>query len=77
MSLADWGPPPDTADGPVLLIHPAPYPAVERYFTNCRAVARVDNGHGVPNQEQHAPVLLCSGTTAPWSVLWLELRHFY
>ncbi|WP_035844512.1 glycosyltransferase family 39 protein [Kitasatospora azatica] len=77
MSIADWARPPDTADGPVLLVHPAKYPAVERYFTGCRTVAQVDNGHGVPNQEQHAAVVLCTGTSAPWSTLWPELRHFY
>lgn len=77
MSFADWGPPPDSATGPVLLLHPAPYPQVERYFTDCRVVARVDNGHGLGNQEQHAPVLLCAGAVAPWSQLWPQLRHFY
>lgn len=77
MSLADWGPPPDTSDGPVLLLHPDGYAAVERYFTGCRVVARADNGHGVPNEEQHTPVLLCSGTTRPWSALWPELRYYY
>ncbi|MEV6973068.1 glycosyltransferase family 39 protein [Kitasatospora sp. NPDC093806] len=77
MSLADWGPPPDRLDGPVLLVHPDGFPGAERHFTDCRVVARVDNGHGVPNQEQHAPVLLCSGTDRPWSVLWPELRHYY
>ncbi|MFJ2579603.1 glycosyltransferase family 39 protein [Kitasatospora aureofaciens] len=77
MSFADWGPPPDTADGPVVLLHPAKYPAVERYFTACHQVAQVDNGHALPNQEQHAPILLCTGTTAPWSVLWPQLRHYY
>ncbi|MEU6236366.1 glycosyltransferase family 39 protein [Kitasatospora sp. NPDC047058] len=77
MSLADWGPPPDGSNGPVLLLHPDGYPAVERNFTGCRVVARVDNAHGVPNQEQHAPVLLCTGTTAPWSALWPRLRHYY
>ncbi|MEV7024501.1 glycosyltransferase family 39 protein [Kitasatospora sp. NPDC093558] len=77
MSFADWGPPPDSADGPVLLLHPAPYPEVERAFTGCHEVARVDNGHGLANGEQHAPVLLCTGTVAPWSKLWPRLRHYY
>ncbi|MFE0459553.1 ArnT family glycosyltransferase [Kitasatospora sp. NPDC058965] len=77
MSFADWGRPPDSATGPVLLVHPARYPAVERYFTDCRQVATVDNGHHLPNQEQHAPVLLCAGPTAPWSALWPQLRHYY
>ncbi|WP_285733132.1 ArnT family glycosyltransferase [Kitasatospora phosalacinea] len=77
MSFYDWGPPPDSATGPVVLVHPAPYPEVERAFTGCRRVAEVDNGHGVANEEQHAPVLVCAGTVAPWSRLWPRLRHFY
>lgn len=77
MSFYDWGPPPDSATGPVLLVHPEPYPQVERAFTGCRQVAVVDNGRGVANEEQHAPVLLCTGTAAPWSRLWPRLRHFY
>ncbi|WP_107094562.1 glycosyltransferase family 39 protein [Streptomyces sp. XY431] len=77
MSLADWGPPPDGLDGPVLLVHPEGSPDVERYFTDCRQVARVDNGHGVRNEEQHAPVLVCPGPHRPWSALWPELRRYY
>ncbi|MFF0387342.1 ArnT family glycosyltransferase [Kitasatospora sp. NPDC004615] len=77
MSFADWGPPPDSATGPVLLIHPAPYPQVEQAFTGCHDVARVDNGHSLANEEQSAPVLLCTGPRLPWSQLWPQLRHFY
>ncbi|QKW22926.1 glycosyltransferase family 39 protein [Kitasatospora sp. NA04385] len=77
MSFYDWGPPPDSATGPVVLVHPEAYPEVERAFTGCRRVAEVDNGHGLANEEQHAPVLLCTGTVAPWSHLWPRLRHFY
>lgn len=77
MSLADWGPPPDGLDGPVLLVHPEGFPDVERYFADCRQVARVDNGHGVRNEEQHAPVLVCPGPHRPWSALWPELRRYY
>ncbi|MFS8199700.1 ArnT family glycosyltransferase [Streptomyces sp. CWNU-52B] len=78
MSYADWGPPPDTADGPVLVVRQEEDAGgVERYFTDCRQVARVDNGHGVENEEQGAAVLLCSGTIRPWSSLWPSLRHYY
>ncbi|BAJ32292.1 MULTISPECIES: glycosyltransferase family 39 protein [Kitasatospora] len=77
MSFHDWGRPPDSATGPVVLVRPKPYPAVERAFTGCRQVAEVDTGRGVANEEQHAPVLLCAGTVAPWSQLWPRLRHFY
>lgn len=77
MSYADWGPPPDSADGPVLLVRQEDADGIERYFTDCRRVARVDNGHGVENEEQGAAVQLCSGTTQPWSRLWPSLRHYY
>jgi hypothetical protein len=31
----------------------------------------------VDNEEQNAPIALCSGTAKPWSALWPSLRHFY
>ncbi|WP_328497958.1 glycosyltransferase family 39 protein [Streptomyces sp. NBC_00414] len=77
MSYADWGPPPDSMDGPVLVVRQEDAGGTRRYFTDCRQVARVDNGHEVENEEQDAPVLLCSGTTKPWSRLWPSLRHYY
>ncbi|MGI5192551.1 glycosyltransferase family 39 protein [Streptomyces sp. CA-288835] len=77
MSYADWGPPPDSADGPVLLVRQEDARDIKRYFTGCRQVARVDNGHGVENEEQDAAIVLCSGTTQPWSRLWPSLRHYY
>ncbi|MGH4029982.1 ArnT family glycosyltransferase [Actinomycetota bacterium Odt1-20B] len=77
MSYADWGPPPDSATGPVLLVRQADASGIERHFTGCRTVARVDNGHGIDNEEQRAAVVLCAGPAARWSVLWPELRHAY
>ncbi|MGC5567962.1 ArnT family glycosyltransferase [Streptomyces sp. FR-108] len=83
MSYADWGPPPDSMDGPVLVVRQEDADGTERYFTDCRRAARVDNADGngdadgVENEEQGAAVLLCSGTTKPWSRLWPSLRHYY
>ena len=77
MSFADWGPPPASAVGPVLLVHPADNRDLERHFTGCRQVARVDNGEDVVNEEQNAAIVLCSGTVAPWPALWPKLRRFY
>lgn len=76
MSYADWGPPPDTLRGPVLLVGPAGEDTPDA-FTACRVVASHDNGLGVDNDEQGTRVRLCAGTTAPWSRLWPRLRHFY
>ncbi|GAB3412994.1 glycosyltransferase family 39 protein [Flindersiella endophytica] len=77
MSYADWGPPPASADGPVLLVRQRESGPVGPFFTGCQTVARVDNGVGVENQEQGAEISLCSGTTSPWATLWPQLRHFY
>jgi 4-amino-4-deoxy-L-arabinose transferase-like glycosyltransferase len=74
MSYADWGPPPDTMTGPVVLVGRAENPDA---FTECRVVARNDNGAGVDNEEQGTPISLCTGPAAPWSQLWPTLRRFY
>ncbi|MFF7212475.1 ArnT family glycosyltransferase [Streptomyces sp. NPDC008238] len=77
MSFADWGPPPDSATGPVLLVRQEDADGIERHFTGCRQVGRVDNGRGVDNEEQHAAIVLCATPKAPWSRLWPSLRHYY
>jgi hypothetical protein len=48
---------------------------VERLFASCDVVARLDNGVGVANEEQAAPVAVCRGPVAPWSELWPRFRH--
>jgi 4-amino-4-deoxy-L-arabinose transferase-like glycosyltransferase len=75
MSYADWGPPPDDADGPVIVVQYPENRGIGRFFTGCEQVAVVDNGVGLDNDEQGSVVQLCSGTTAPWSRLWSQLRH--
>ncbi|GAA4588488.1 glycosyltransferase family 39 protein [Planotetraspora phitsanulokensis] len=76
MNYAGWGPPPDSADGPVLLVGRQGDQSSGQFFTGCRQVGRVDNGEGVDNEEQNAPIALCSGTAQPWSALWPRLRHY-
>ena len=76
MSFADWGPPPDSADGPVLLVVPAPNRWVTPNFKDCRTVASIDNGYGLDNELWEHVVKLCSGPVRPWSQLWPSLRHY-
>lgn len=73
MSYEDWGPPPDSSNGPVLLVGWR----TPSQFTGCREVAKHDNGLDVDNDEQGVPLLLCAGTTGPWSQIWPSLRIFY
>jgi hypothetical protein len=77
MSFADWGPPPSSAAGPVLLVGRREGDPAASFFTGCQTVGRVDNGVGVDNEEQGTEISLCTGTTEPWASLWPRLRHFY
>ncbi|GAA4497624.1 glycosyltransferase family 39 protein [Actinoallomurus oryzae] len=75
MSDADWGPPPDSATGPVVLVYQDGDEDVDRFFTGCRTRSRVATG--TDNEERGAHVDVCSGTTGPWSAMWPRLRHYY
>ncbi|MEV0649523.1 glycosyltransferase family 39 protein [Phytomonospora sp. NPDC050363] len=79
MSFADWGPPPEDADGAVLLVTQdgEGHADIERHFAGCRLSAVFDNGFGVDNEEQGAWLWECARTVRPWSQTWPELRHFY
>ena len=75
MSYGDWGPPPASKTGPVLVVAPD-FGTMDGAFTGCRTLARIDNGLGVDNDEQGTSVSLCR-LTQPWSQLWHRLRHYY
>jgi hypothetical protein len=44
-------------------------------FARCRAAAVLDNGVGVPNEEQGTVVRVCEDPLGPWSQLWPRFRH--
>lgn len=44
-------------------------------FEDCRVATRLDNGVGVDNEEQGAPVAVCTGPVADWATLWPRFRH--
>ena len=75
MSFADWGGPPDTNTGPVLLVESGRTPSFENHFRNCSEVGTVDNI--VSNDEDGTALVLCDGTVEPWSALWPQLRRYY
>ncbi|MGH2889224.1 MAG: glycosyltransferase family 39 protein, partial [Solirubrobacteraceae bacterium] len=69
-----WGPPPDLDTVAILVGLDRAQAAAD--FTGCRLRAQIDDGVGLDNQEQDAPVLLCAGERRPWSALWPALRHY-
>ena len=49
--------------------------SVERAFGSCRLATRLDNGVDLDNEEQGAPVSVCTDRREPWTTLWPRLRH--
>lgn len=70
-----WGPPPDSATGPVVLIGDGTARELAPYCGSTTVVARHDNGYGVDNDEQGVPISLCRDLQRPWSAIWPGLRH--
>ncbi|MEU4294210.1 glycosyltransferase family 39 protein [Kribbella sp. NPDC026596] len=75
MSFADWGIPPDTNTGPVLLVEMERTPSFEDHFRDCSQVGTIDNI--VSNDEDGTVIVQCAGTAEPWSTLWPKLRRYY
>ncbi|WP_088317931.1 glycosyltransferase family 39 protein [Kineosporia sp. R_H_3] len=69
-----WGPP-DEGAAPVVAVGFTDDAALTRLLTGCRTVARVDNGVGLDNDEQGAPVRVCSGPVRPWALVWPDAER--
>jgi 4-amino-4-deoxy-L-arabinose transferase-like glycosyltransferase len=74
-SFWSWGPPPAYRTVAVLVGDAWTSTGWGSYFTGCRTVAHIDNGLGIPNQEQGQAISVCAGLAAPWADIWPNLRH--
>jgi 4-amino-4-deoxy-L-arabinose transferase-like glycosyltransferase len=72
-SFTSFGTPPDGARPIVVVGLGRAY--LSRFFEDCRLASRVDNHLGIDNEEQNAPIWICSDTQRPWSQLWSSLHH--
>jgi 4-amino-4-deoxy-L-arabinose transferase-like glycosyltransferase len=68
-----WGPPPASAQTVVAVGFDRGY--LERFFGDCRLAAQLDNHLDVNDDEQHAPVWVCSGLRGTWLTLWPQFRQ--
>jgi 4-amino-4-deoxy-L-arabinose transferase-like glycosyltransferase len=68
MSYWDWGPPPDSADGPVIVVGDR-----SSVFTGCRVVGT--HRAAVDNEEDGTEIAVCDPVR--WSTAWPQLRRFY
>src|SRR6185437_4368610 len=67
-----WGPPPASAATAVAVGFSRA--ALAPDCGTLRLASRLDNHVGVANDEQDAPVWICSALRAPWPALWPRLR---
>jgi hypothetical protein len=49
--------------------------SLEASFGACRLATRLDNGVDLDNEEQGAPVSVCTDRREPWATLWPRLSH--
>jgi hypothetical protein len=72
--FSEWGEPPATDTGAVIVGFDNPASAAPN-FTDCRTLARFNDGVALDNQEQGLPIMLCR-IAARWTTLWPALRHY-
>jgi hypothetical protein len=68
-----WGPPAEDVDVAVIVGLPERY--LQTFFTDLTLATRIDNGHGIDNEDQGAPVWIARGLRMPWQQAWPRLRH--
>ncbi|MEZ0066800.1 hypothetical protein ABIA32_002813 [Streptacidiphilus sp. MAP12-20] len=49
---------------------------LDRYWSSCVVIARIDNGVGVANQEQRRTVQVCTGQREPWEQIWPAMLRY-
>ena len=69
-----WGPPSPTATSALAIGFDRA--SLQGVCTKLSLLTRLDNGHSVDNDEQGAPVWLCSNLTEPWHSIWRRLRDY-
>jgi hypothetical protein len=72
MGYWHWGPPPEGAD--VVVAVGFDQDVLERAFADVTLAGRVDNEHGVDNDEQGAPIWVCRRRISAWDDLWDDFR---
>jgi Dolichyl-phosphate-mannose-protein mannosyltransferase len=70
------GRPPDSARVALLVVEDADPATLNRGFTSCNQVGRLDNEIGIDNEEQSATLWVCREPRASWAVLWPKFQHY-
>jgi hypothetical protein len=71
-SYADFGRPTDDRATVVAVRYTAS--DLAPYFERCRQAVTVDNRHGIKNEVQGKPILICRGLKGDWTAVWKRMR---
>lgn len=72
-SYWSWRRPTDD-DAPVVAVRLSP-DVLEEHFDTCELAGTVDNGVGVDNEAQGAPITVCRDLRGTWAQRWPDFRH--
>ena len=72
--FSEWGIPPARDTHALIVGFDGPADARPQ-FQGCRALARINDGIGLENDEQGYPVMLCR-VAGRWPALWPQLTHY-
>jgi hypothetical protein len=70
-----WGPPP-VARSTTVVVGDAPVSYLEQFWESCSVEGRIDNGIGVPNEEQGQAIWVCRNQRAHWTTIWPDMKHY-
>jgi hypothetical protein len=74
-SYAAWGPPPERLTVTILVGWTGAASAYGQWLGPCDRAATIDDGYGIPNEEQGAGVWICRQRPVPWDEAWPALAH--
>jgi hypothetical protein len=72
-SYGYWGPPP-AGTQPVIAVGDLGGRVINGVLTGCNRVGTVNNGLGIENDEQGAPIYRCHGPRTSWTHAWPTIR---
>lgn len=73
-AYADWGPPPESA-ATAIVVGRFDTQQLQSWFTRCQQVAQLTSPPGVDNEENGAPVRICTGRQSSWAEIWPAVRR--
>jgi hypothetical protein len=73
-AFADWGPPPESSTT-AIVVGAFDDQQLRSWFTRCEQAAQLASPSGVDNEEDGAPVRICTGRQRPWAEIWPTLRR--